>query len=379
MPRHLAVGMEATCVAPLRLERLLMRLYVLMGARTLLLPDHYQGFVPRRVWGPAFTPAAKVVPSLDAFFDPFVMLGMMATRYRRVRIGTGVTEPIRRHPVTLAQAAVTIDHMTGGRAILGIGNGERENTEPYGLPFTKRVARLEESLEIMHRLWRSGGEPVDFDGAFWRLRQAPFTTPLYGGRPPAVWVAAHAPRMLGVTGRYATGWYPTMKLAPADYAARLSVIRKAALDAGRDFGRFEPALQIMVALGDSRDAVLEQVSRVPAAAALGMLLPGPLWARHGLRHPLGEGFEGFPDFVPEEVTDAQLAEAQRLVTPALLADGVFAGSVDEIVAEVRPLVAAGLRHVVIMNIGPMFTGAGPKELLQLGLLVRRLRRIPLVG
>jgi len=379
MPQHLAVGMETTCIAPLRIERLLMRLYVLMGARTLLLPDHYQGFVPRRVWNPTISPAAKVVPSLDAFLDPFVMLGMMASRYRRVRIGTGVTEPIRRHPVTLAQAFVTVDHMTGGRAICGIGNGERENTEPYGLPFTKRVARLEEALEIMHRMWASGGEPVDFDGSFWRLRQAIFTTPLYGGRPPAVWVAAHAPRMLGVTGRYATGWYPTMKLAPDDYRARLGVIRDAATKAGRDFSRFEPALQIMVALGDRRDAVLERIARVPTAAALGLLLPGPLWTKHGLRHPLGDGFEGFPDFVPEEVTDAQLAEAQRLVTPALLGDGVFAGSVDEIEAEVRALVGAGLRHVVLMNVGPIATGGGPREFLQLAQLIRRLKRIALPG
>ena len=56
-------------------------------------------------------------------------------------------EAYRRHPVTLAQAFVTIDHLTRGRAILGIGNGERENVEPYGMAFTKRVGRLEESLE----------------------------------------------------------------------------------------------------------------------------------------------------------------------------------------------------------------------------------------
>ena len=63
-----------------------------------------------------------LIPSPDAFFDPMVLLGEMATRVpRRVRIGTGVTEPIRRHPATLAQAFVTIDHLTRGRAILGIG------------------------------------------------------------------------------------------------------------------------------------------------------------------------------------------------------------------------------------------------------------------
>src|SRR5712671_2285453 len=169
---RLQVGIETGCVAPLWVERLGMRLATLSGADSLLLPDHYLGFVPRALWKPEYTPAAKMIPSTDAFFDPFVMMGAMAARYRRVRIGTGVTEAFRRHPATLAQAFVTVDHLTRGRAILGIGNGERENTEPYGMPFTRRVGRLEEALAIIRKLWESGGEPVSFDGPNWRLRDA---------------------------------------------------------------------------------------------------------------------------------------------------------------------------------------------------------------
>jgi phthiodiolone/phenolphthiodiolone dimycocerosates ketoreductase len=377
MGAHLAVGVETSCVAPLAVERATMRLCTLFGVDSLFLPDHYLSFVPRLVWSPAHTPAARVVPSPDAYFDPFVMMGMMAARYRRVRIGTGVTEPFRRHPATLAQAFVTLDHLTRGRAILGIGNGERENTEPYGIPFTRRVARLEEALTIIRRLWESRGEPVDFDGPLWRLKRALFTTPLYRGRPPAIWVAAHAPRMLGLTGRYADGWYPTLKMSAADYRERLGRIQAAAAEAGRPIAHFEPALQIQLALGRSRVQVLESFRRVPVAAALAMLLPGALWQRHGLRHPLGDAFEGFPDFVPEEITPAQIEAAQRQVTPALLADGVFAGSVDEVVDELRPLVAAGLRHVVIWNIGPVAAGASPVDFVRLARLIRRLRRLPL--
>jgi phthiodiolone/phenolphthiodiolone dimycocerosates ketoreductase len=379
MPAHLSVGIETSCTAPLSLESAQQRLAVLMGVDSLLLPDHYQGFVPRITWDPATVPAAKMVPSPDAFFDPFVLMGRMAAKFRRVRIGTGVTEPFRRHPATLAQAYVTLDHLTRGRAILGIGNGERENCEPYGIPFTKRVGRLEEALEVMNRLWESHGEPVDFDGQFWRLRKAVFRTPLYQGRKPCVWIAAHAPRMLGLTGRYADGWYPTMKMTPADYAERLGRIRAGAADARRDFSRFEPALQIQLALGDDRRSMLERLCKLPPAGALAMLLPGPLWTKHGLRHPLGADYEGFPQFVPEEVTRAQIDDALRQVTPELLGDGVYAGTVDDVVRDLRPLVDAGLRHVVIWNIGALATGGKPIDFLRLGLLVRRLRKIPLPG
>jgi phthiodiolone/phenolphthiodiolone dimycocerosates ketoreductase len=330
MSDHLAVGVETNCTAPMKLEHASTRLAALFGVDSLFLPDHYLSFIPRSVWGPELTPAAKMVPSPDAYFDPFVMMGAMAARHRRVRIGTGVTEPFRRHPATLA-----------------------------------------------HRLWASGGEPVDFDGTIWRLRRARFATPMWQDSPPPIWVAAHAPRMLGVTGRFADGWYPTMKMTPADYAARLARIHAAAAEAGRSSARFEPALQIQLALGRDRRSVLDTIMRVPAAGALAMLLPGPLWAKHGLRHPLGERFEGFPDFVPEEVTPAQIDDARRQLTPALLQDGIFAGSVDEVVTELRPLVDAGLRHVIIWNIGPVATGASASDIVRLGLLVRRLRRLPL--
>lgn len=377
MSGFLSVGVETNCTAPLQVERASMRLYQLFGVDSLFLPDHYLSFIPRSLWGPGLTPAAKVVPSPDAFFDPFVLMGMMATRFKRVRIGTGVTEPFRRHPATLAQAFVTLDHLTKGRSILGIGNGERENTEPYGLPFVKRVGRLEEALEIIRRLWTSGGEPIDFDGSIWRLKRALFTTPLYKGKAPPIWVAAHAPRMLGLTGRYADGWYPTKKLTPDEYRGGLRRIYAAGAEGGRGMSHFEPAMQVQLVLGRDRATALAQVLKVPAAAALAMLLPGAVWSKHGLKHPIREDFEGFADFVPEEITPEQIESTRRQVTPELINDGIVAGSIEEVTSEIRSLVAAGLRHVVIWNVGPLATGAGPADLLRLAVLIRRLRKLSL--
>jgi phthiodiolone/phenolphthiodiolone dimycocerosates ketoreductase len=220
---------------------------------------------------------------------------------------------------------------------------------------------------------------VSFDGSIWTLKDALFATPLFNGRAPALWVAAHAPRMLGLTGRYADGWYPTNKMTPDQYREGLQRIRAAGAAAGRDLSHFEPALQIQLVLGADRRRALEAVLRVPATAAMALLLPGPVWSRHGLRHPLGEAYEGFAEFVPSEITPAQIDAARRLATPELLGDGVLAGNVDEVVAEIQTLVDAGLRHVVIWNIGPLATGASLRGLLQLALLIRRLRRLPLLN
>jgi phthiodiolone/phenolphthiodiolone dimycocerosates ketoreductase len=181
--------------------------------------------------------------------------------------------------------------------------------------------------------------------------------------------------MLGLTGRYADGWYPTTKMTAAEYAERLGRIRMAAAAAGRDFTRFEPALQIQLALGRDRRTMLEQLRRLPASGALAMLLPGGVWAKHGLRHPLGPDYEGFAQFVPEGISAAQIEDARRQVTPELLGAGVYAGSVDEVVHEVAPMIEAGMRHVVIWNIGVLATGGRPIDFVRLALLVRRLRRL----
>jgi hypothetical protein len=72
-----------------------------------------------------------------------------------------------------------------------------------------------------------------------------------------------------------------------------------------------------------------------------------------------------------------MEQARRAVTPELIDDAVTAGSIDEVVAEVRAPVDAGLRHVVLWNLGVLATGASLRGLLQLAVLIRRLRKLPL--
>jgi phthiodiolone/phenolphthiodiolone dimycocerosates ketoreductase len=370
--RRLAVGIETSCKAPVRLELLKLRLATAFGADLLFLPDHLQSAQP------GFTgAAAQASPTTDAFLEPFVMLGMLAARHRRVQLGTGVTDAFRRHPATVAQAIVTLDHLSGGRAILGIGNGSRENLEPFGIPFVQRVARLEEALTVIRRLWSSRGAPVDFDGRFWRLRGAHFQTPLYAGTAPPVWVAAHAPRMLSLSGRLADGWYPNVKIPPEQYRTKLAAIRSAGEAAGRSMAGFDAAQQCLVVLGPERRRVLESLARHPGAGALVLAMPSSLWDRHGLRHPLGAE-RTYGDFGPAEVIPA-LERASRDATPELLGGTVFAGNVTEIAGELQGLAAAGLRHAVVANLTPGFRGFRVDDLLRLAVLIRRLKRIPLLS
>ena len=369
------VGYQDACVHPLWLSRMNMRLARLMGASAIWVPDHFMSFTPAEAWTPATTSAARIVPTLDALFDPLQILAVAATRLRRVDLGTSVTEAIRRHPMSLAQSFVTLDHIARGRAILGIGNGIRENTEPYGLPYEDNVARLEEALTIIRLLWGSRGAPIDYDGRFWRLRDAVFRLPLYKGRAPRLFVAAHFPRMLRLAGRFGDGWLPGQKVTAAEYRKRLTAIATARAEAGRAGEPFLPTQTLLVALGTSRAAVLEKAMQSPICAATAMGAPASAWKALGLEHPLAPDHVGFLDLVPTRIHQPEIDRTLRTMRPELLQGLLYMGSVDEVVNEVTPLVGAGCRHFIVANIGASFMGEGARGLARLASLVRRLRKL----
>jgi phthiodiolone/phenolphthiodiolone dimycocerosates ketoreductase len=352
-----------------------LRLGRLFGATSLWVPDHFMGFIPASVWTPEVTAAAKAVHSPDGLFDPLQILAITASRIRGVDLGTLVTEPLRRHPMAIAQSFVTLDHISRGHAVLGIGNGERENTEPYGLPWDHQVSRLDEALRIIRMLWESRGQPVTFDGKYWRLRDAIFNLPLYNGKSPRVWIASHAPRMLDLTGRHGDGWVPTLKSTPEEYGERLARIRAAAQAAGRSLSSFVPAQVVICALGESRQQMVDTAMKSRLGAAMALLVPAQVWQQHGLEHPLGPGHKGFIDIVPPRVTEDQIDQAARTMTPELLLTSMYAGSPAQVRDELAPLVDAGVRHFIVSNLGTALTGGSPRDVLRLGSLIRKLRRL----
>ncbi len=120
-------------MSDIRMLTAMARLYRL---DSLFVYDHFQEVYPTALWDRDFAWAARRVPSPHALFEYQTLLGSLAARAGRMQLGVGVTKPIGRHPVLIAQAALTLAHLTKRAPILGIGTGERMNIEPYGLPGT---------------------------------------------------------------------------------------------------------------------------------------------------------------------------------------------------------------------------------------------------
>jgi len=314
--------------------------------------DHLQDLFPRALWERDFTWVAGQNQSPHEFFDYQTYLGYAAARAGKIRLGVAVTEPIRRHPVVIAQAMLTLAHLTKRAPILGIGSGERENVEPYGLDFSRTVSRLDEALQIVRRCFDPAMTgPIDFDGAFYRLDRAPMDLRAPKGRRPEIWVGAVGPRMLELTGRYGDGWLPLGVLSPEAYAGKLAVVRNAARVAGRDPMAIVPSFQPYVVVAPTeREARALLDTRV--IRFFGLLAPAENWRTIGREHPLGAGFRGSIDFLPERYSREELEAAIAAVPVELAETGLLYGTPDQVTARLQVYVEAGMRHVV-----PQFASA----------------------
>ncbi|WP_343572163.1 LLM class flavin-dependent oxidoreductase [Mycobacterium sp.] len=325
------------------------------GADSFWVGDHLNAPLPQSIATSEYLGVtAKLVPSVDAVLEPWTMLGHLAARnrVRRLRLGVCVTDASRRHPAVTAQAAATLHLLTRGRAILGIGVGEREGNEPYGVARAKPVAQLEEAIATIRALWDSGGELVSRDSPYFPLRDAVFALPPYRGRQPEIWVAGHGPRMLRITGRYGDAWVPFVVSRPVDYARSLEAVRAAASDAGRDPMSVIPALNRLVVTGRSRDDVDEALDSVIMKASA-LAAPAEAWTRHGVEHPLGADFSGVQDLVPQLMDQETVLGYTAQVPAALMKELMFNGTPDEVVEQMAEWRDHGLRYPLIINGSPV--------------------------
>ncbi|NKZ11394.1 LLM class flavin-dependent oxidoreductase [Mycolicibacterium septicum DSM 44393] len=341
-------------------------------------PDHINGQTPRPLWDKKYTVAARLMQSPDAAMEAWTLLGSLAARRRfsNVRLGVGVTDTGKRHPAVTAQAAATLNLLTKGRAILGIGPGERVGNEPYGVDWSRPVARFEEALATIRALWNSKGRLVKRDSPYFPLRDAMFDLPPYRGKWPEIWIAAHGPRMLRATGRYGDAWFPGFAHRPEDYAARLEIVRSAASDAGRDPMSITPAVWIPVITASSRDAVDEALDSM-SVRAWSLNAPAEFYAHYGAEHPMGAGYAGMQDHVAFTMDEQTITEKAAQVPGDVVRNMILNGSPADVLEQAAVWRDHGVRHLVVVNFGPMGPSlrTGLATLLPFNTVVRRLKRL----
>jgi phthiodiolone/phenolphthiodiolone dimycocerosates ketoreductase len=310
-------------------------------------PDHLMGWIPSSIWTPDLFEIASYIRSPNLFVETTTTMAAVASRTKRITLGTAVTDPIRRHPAVLAQTIMTLDHIAKGRIILGIGTGERENVSPYGLPYDRLSERVEESVRMMRLLWRSNGSEVNYDGKFWKLRNAVLDLPPYGERLPQIWIAAHRERMLKVVGKVGDGWLPTL-MTKTEYQKAKEIIEKQAEAAGRDPSTIARGMWAWTILDQNEESVRRMLGS-PFAKATALILSSETFQELGYEHPLGKKFYGLTDYVPNTYNRAEALSSLGKVPEQVCERAFLFGTPDQVIRKIEEYRELGLQHIVLWN------------------------------
>jgi F420-dependent oxidoreductase-like protein len=205
-------------------------------------------------------------------FEAWTLLAGMAVATSRTRIGCMVTGNTYRHPAVLAKAAVTVDHLSGGRLEFGLGAGWAENEHTMlGLPFGTRRDRadwLEEACEVIRSLWTE--QRTTFDGKHYKLTGA-IAEPKPVQRPhPPIWIGGSGrQRTLRITARYADVWNAAGG-SPEEVAEVSAVLDQRCAEIGRDPAQIRRSVQMRVA--EANDELLELAQSYQAVGVTEIVL-----------------------------------------------------------------------------------------------------------
>lgn len=179
-----------------------------------------------------------VADSQSIFRDAWVALTACAVRTERIRLATGVTNPVLRHPAVVAGAIATLDELSGGRAILGIGVGASA-VKTVGLP-PARLARLGEYTQVLRALL--AGESAMFDG-----QEIHLTWPV---TPVPIYIASSGVRSLELAGEVADGVVFQVGSDPALVRFALAAVRRGEERAGRPAGAVKRLMRVACSVSD---------------------------------------------------------------------------------------------------------------------------------
>jgi phthiodiolone/phenolphthiodiolone dimycocerosates ketoreductase len=310
-------------------------------------PDHLMGWIPQSIWTPDVFGIASYIQSPNLFLETTTTIAAVASRTKRITLGTAVIDPIRRHPAVLAQTIMTLDHIARGRVIIGIGTGERENVSPYGMPYDRLAERVEEAIRIMHLLWSSNGGEVNYEGKFWNLKNAVFHLPPYGEKHPQIWIAAHKRRMLQVVGRVGDGWLPT-QMPKTEYQKATDTIEKEAKASGRDSSQITRGMWAWTIL-DQDEETARRMLDSPFAKATALILPSETFEELGYEHPLGKKFYGLTDYIPSKYSRGEALSALEKVPQEVCEKAFLFGTPAQLTRKIEEYAELGLQHIVLWN------------------------------
>jgi probable F420-dependent oxidoreductase len=190
-------------------------------------------------------------------WEVFTMLSALAAMTTRITFGTIVACTSFRPPALVAKMADTIDEITGGRLILGLGAGwHQPEYEAFGYPFDHLAGRFEEAMQVIAPLLREG--QVDFQGQYYSVHNCVLRPRGPSRNGPPILIAGRRPRMLQLTAQYADAWNTAWHVEPTVVKERYEEFKKACAVVGRDPASVELTVGTAVRLPSADETAGEE-------------------------------------------------------------------------------------------------------------------------
>jgi probable F420-dependent oxidoreductase len=192
-------------------------------------------------------------------FDSLAVLTYAAALTTTIRLGVSVLVLPSYHPIHVAHQWATLDYLSGGRAILGVGIGRDADYTPFQIPLQRRVRRFTESIELIQALWT---EPtVTFDGEIFQVHGETIgTKPVQQPRPP-IWVGASHPDAVKRAATIADGWMGSGGSTTEMFKGHVPRLKDALEAAGRDLNSYPISKRVFLSVHERADVARAEVAR----------------------------------------------------------------------------------------------------------------------
>lgn len=267
--------------------------------------------------------------------DSFSLLTYIAAQTKTIKLGTGVTNPYTRTAVQLASAIATVNEVSEGRAVLGIGPGDKVTFDSLGIEWEKPLETIRETVDVIRQM--QTGKKITYDGKILKIKSAKLNFGK-GSTIPPVYIGAQGPNMLKLAGEIGDGALVNAS-HPLDFKEALPVLAQG----GADLSHFDVGAYTSFSVAEKRDDAVKAAKLVVAFIVAGS--PDSVFERHGIDMKdvgaVRSGFKkGFADAV-SAVTDEMLDAFSICGTPA------------ECIEKIDRLIKAGVTQVVAGSpIGP---------------------------
>ncbi|WP_435180366.1 5,10-methylenetetrahydromethanopterin reductase [Halorussus sp. AFM4] len=270
--------------------------------------------------------------------DPFVVLDRIAAATDDLLVGPGVANPYETHPVALASRVATLAEASGGRAVCGLGAGDRSTLANLGVERERPLRRVLETMKVAQKLW--AGKRVDHDGTF-RATDAGLNYAEAIDAIP-VYVGAQGPHMIRMAAKHADGVLVNAS-HPDDFAWADEQVETGLAERPDERGDFDFAAYASVSVAEDADAARE-AARPPVAFIAAGAAP-PVLDRHGIDRERAEE-------IGEAIEAGEFSAAFEAVTPAMLDAFCIAGTAETAAEKISGVLEYADSFVAGSPLGP---------------------------